>query len=303
MEISVVICTRDRPDRLAGALDSCCRQTVKPVQIIVIDDGDLAQEFIEHRQKNIRDFGIEFLYYHKPLYRRGLTISRNIGWRMARGEIIQFLDDDAELDENCLAVLGKVFAADANRQIAAVDFRIIEETRSQAGRRLIEYCYRMAGLWRLGRRFIPSRHLKVDFLQGGSLAVPKAVLEKINGFDETLTGYALGEDKEISFRLAGQGIITRINAPGVRHFSDPAGRIDSFQFGYETSFNYLYINSKKGPLGLGEALLLVYNLGMLLATEGLFALVGNRKFHRDQIAGLLKGIWIFIRTSWHTKPE
>lgn len=303
MEISIIICTRNRPDRLAGALDSCCRQTIKPAQIILVDDGDLIPEFIDYWQKTVHESGIQFLYHHKSPDLRGLTISRNIGWRMARGEIIQFLDDDAELDENCLAALDKFFLADVNHQIAAVDFRIIEETRSQPGRRVIECCYQMAGLWRLGRRFIPSRHLKVDFLQGGSLAVPKAVLEQINGFDEFLTGYALGEDKEISFRLARQGIIARIASPGVLHHSDPTGRIDPRQFGYETSFNYLYINNKKGPLGLGEVLLLVYNLGILLATETLFAVIGNRKFHRDQIFGIMKGIWVFILTSWHNKPE
>ncbi len=305
MDISIVICTRNREQSLERAIASCLKQSIAPREIIVVDDGALNDEFVSRQHNLAEKNGIKFRYIRKDENARGLTKSRNIGWRLATGEIVQFIDDDAELPEGALKLVEEVFSYDNQHQLVAVDFPIDEQSRSRAGRRIIERCYEIAGLWSLGRRFrrhyqLPKSlkeisHLQpVRFLQGGSMAIRKEALEKVGGFDENLGESAMGEDKDISIRLDKVGYIARITSLAVIHHSEPAGRVNGFQLGYETTFNYLYINSKAGELAVGEMLLIGYNLAILLATEIVFAFAGNTRFHLNQIVGLLAGVYRFI---------
>lgn len=314
MDITVVICTYNRPERLAGALESCLKQLTLPREIVIVDDGELDPDFITQWKTRTAKKGVELVYFNKPADRRGLTISRNIGWRLSKGRIIQYLDDDAELLPNALDQVIKVFEADTTKQLTGVDLPIIEQARENRGRRIIDTCYRLAGLWAGGRRFIPYTRLtgklasmnqleKIRFMQGGSMAIRRECLDQIGGFDETLTGSAMGEDKEISIRLSKNGILARITQTGVIHHTDPAARPDAKRLGIETSCNYLYINNKQGPLGVGEWLLIGYNLAMLLTTEVLFIFLGDRRRHLDQIKGLLLGVWKFAESIWRNNKQ
>ncbi len=306
MKISVVICTCNRPERLKGAINSCLSQSVLPKEIIIVDDS---QESIEqHIGKYIqraRECGIEIRYIRKDRKNRGLTKSRNIGWRIAQGEIIQFLDDDAELPKQGLEFVCDVFEKDEKNELVAVDFPIDEQAMEKAGRRLIEFCYRLAGLWKAGIRFNRNNGLpeglknlpyleKLRFLQGGSMAIRKYALEHIGGFDENLGISCVGEDKDVSIRLSQIGFLGRIITMSVKHYSDSAGRVDGFKYGCETGFNYLYINCKVGQLGVGERLLIGYNVVILILTEILFACIGSRAFHISQIKGILFGVYRFF---------
>jgi len=305
-----VICTCNRPDRLRKAVESCLCQTRKPVEVIVVDDAELGKDLIGEMNEKARCAGVRFVYHRKNTEERGLTISRNIGWRMARGEIIQFIDDDAELGADCLSWVKRIFSADVNQEVAGIDFQVAEAARSRLGRRWIERCYQAAGLWQVGLRFTPLRAIPspllnflsdiqpVRYLQGNCMAIRKTKLAQIGGFDEYLADYAAGEDRDISLRLGKVGTLIRITGEKVVHHSDPGGRIDPWRMGFETCFNYLYINKKNGPFGVGELLLIVYNLSLLFITEGVFALLGNRKFHITQIRGMLAGVRTFAGAIW-----
>jgi GT2 family glycosyltransferase len=307
MDITVVICTYNRPERLAGALASCLEQETLPCRIVLVDDGDLTGDFVVFWSGLASEKGVELEYFHKPADCRGLTISRNIGLRLAVGEIVQFLDDDAELPSDGLTKVSAVFEADKTKRIAGVDLPIIEQARKNRGRRVIDACYRFGGLWTLGRRFVGRSQQGgrlawfddleiVRFLQGGSMAIRREYLERVGGFDETLTGSAMGEDKEISIKLAKIGLLARIARTGVIHHSEPGSRPDAKRLGFETLYNYLCINTKQGPLGVGEWLLIIYNLAMLLMTEVLFIVLGDRRQHCGQITGMLSGIRKFAET-------
>jgi GT2 family glycosyltransferase len=307
MDITIVICTYNRPERLAKALESCLSQQMLPRQIVIVDDGDLSMDFVVTWNGRASEKGVELEYFAKPQDRRGLTISRNIGVRLAKGQIVQFLDDDAELPPEALSRVNAVFEADTDHQLAAVDLPIVERAREHRGRRVIDLCYQLAGLWTGGRRYYKTQRLTgklasfkdlkvIRFMQGGSMAIRRECLEQIGGFDENLTGSAMGEDKDISIRLAKIGILGRIGQTNVIHHSEPAGRVDAKRLGSETSYNYLYINRKQGPWGLGEWFLIGFNLIVLLMTEMLFALLGDHRRHLDQIKGMVSGIRKFAET-------
>jgi glycosyltransferase involved in cell wall biosynthesis len=87
--VSVVIPTYNRADLVVRALESVVRQTLPPLEILVVDDGStdgtaerIAGKFPEVevvRQDN-----------------RGVSAARNAGIRQARGEWIALLDSDDE---------------------------------------------------------------------------------------------------------------------------------------------------------------------------------------------------------------
>lgn len=90
--VSVVIPTYNRAHVLPRALESLFRQTYKPHEIIVVDDGstdDTCRLMAEISQKhsNIRYVRLE---------KGGAQVARNRGIRQATGDWITFLDSDDE---------------------------------------------------------------------------------------------------------------------------------------------------------------------------------------------------------------
>jgi glycosyltransferase involved in cell wall biosynthesis len=92
--VTVVITTRDRPDRLPRAVASALGQTHPAVEAIVVDDGSSppARTPADPRLRTIR--------LDPP---QGACRARNAGLAAARGAWITFLDDDDELPRGAVA--------------------------------------------------------------------------------------------------------------------------------------------------------------------------------------------------------
>src|SRR6516162_8840309 len=87
--VSLVICTRDRPQELARCLASLADQTTSPTEIIVVDNAS--------RDKRSREAAIAAKATYVREDRPGLDYARNAGIRAANGEIVVFTDDDVRL--------------------------------------------------------------------------------------------------------------------------------------------------------------------------------------------------------------
>ena len=88
-DLSVVICTRDRPRELHRCLGALRAQHAAPLEIVVVDNS--AQR---SAQATCEAFP-EVRYVHEP--RPGLSIARNAGIAASRGSLIAFTDDDVEV--------------------------------------------------------------------------------------------------------------------------------------------------------------------------------------------------------------
>ena len=114
--VSIVIPTLDRYPYLRKLLSQLRNQTVKPIEILVIDqtanerrDRTIASEFA--------DLPLQVFYRDQP----GQCSSRNAALQIASGEYILFLDDDSEVPENLIENHLKslqVFRADASSGVA-----------------------------------------------------------------------------------------------------------------------------------------------------------------------------------------
>jgi glycosyltransferase involved in cell wall biosynthesis len=92
MKSSVIIPTCNRPRELKRCLKSILEQTHLPDEIVVIDDGGL-KDMPYRTDFEQRDIQCKF----KNKSQKGLTRSRNLGIKIASGDIVMFLDDDVVL--------------------------------------------------------------------------------------------------------------------------------------------------------------------------------------------------------------
>ncbi|MGH3067196.1 MAG: glycosyltransferase [Streptosporangiaceae bacterium] len=104
--ISVVICTRDRPEQLASCLRSVGQQEYPRFEVLVIDNAPSTDKV-----RALAGAGLDRVplrYVREP--RPGLSWARNAGAAAAAGEIIAYLDDDEEPDRHWLAGLAAGFS-------------------------------------------------------------------------------------------------------------------------------------------------------------------------------------------------
>jgi glycosyltransferase involved in cell wall biosynthesis len=107
-DVTVVVCTRDRPRELERCLASLSAQRYPQFEILVVDNG--ATDGIADL---CRVRGVACIREPQP----GLTRARNLAARAARGDIVAYIDDDAVAEPDWLAALVRPFA---DRCVAAV---------------------------------------------------------------------------------------------------------------------------------------------------------------------------------------
>ncbi|MDD3333905.1 MAG: glycosyltransferase family A protein [Eubacteriales bacterium] len=91
--VSVVIPTYGRSaELLSRAVNSALQQDYEPLEVLVVDDNPLQNQYSE----GIRQYyqGMERVHYYKTFGNGGACAARNWGIANAQGEIIGFLDDD-----------------------------------------------------------------------------------------------------------------------------------------------------------------------------------------------------------------
>jgi glucosyl-dolichyl phosphate glucuronosyltransferase len=101
LSVSVIICayTGERWDQLLGAIRSVQAQTMKAMEIIVVVDHEV--ELLD-RLRTAVGSDVTVLENRE---RRGLSGARNTGTAVACGDLVAFLDDDAEAAPDWLEVL------------------------------------------------------------------------------------------------------------------------------------------------------------------------------------------------------
>ena len=106
-QVSVCICTRNRPQELKNALNSIERSTYPVYEVIVSDDSTNpeTQVLVESSFPKVK---------YLPGPRRGLGANRNNALKAVTGSHVLFIDDDVVLGETFLETI--FTALDANTQ-------------------------------------------------------------------------------------------------------------------------------------------------------------------------------------------
>jgi glycosyltransferase involved in cell wall biosynthesis/GT2 family glycosyltransferase len=102
--VSVVICTRNRPDSVRTTIHSIlgCRYPAERLEVIVVDNASEADAAVSIAEGEF-DTEAEIRVVQEP--EPGLSNARNTGLDNAAGEIVIFADDDVEVDRDWIATL------------------------------------------------------------------------------------------------------------------------------------------------------------------------------------------------------
>ena len=100
LNVSVIIPSLERPFFLKKILNQLCFQTVKPFEILVVNHA--SDRKIRIYTNIVRTFKSKAKV--KQILNRSPSLARsyNLGMRLAKGDIILFLDDDLILDHNLI---------------------------------------------------------------------------------------------------------------------------------------------------------------------------------------------------------
>jgi len=202
--LSVIICTRDRPEALERCLTALVAQISPAGQIVVVDNST-------HRSAeavSARFSGVD--YVHEP--RPGLSIARNAGVRASRGTLIAFTDDDVQPSPSWTMELVRTFSSAAVDAVTGLVLPARLDTPAQC-----HFQFKMGGFGSacvpliFDRRFLEET--KATGAQvwrigaGANMAFRRSVFDRVGLFDERLGAGASGcsEDSELWYRLIAAG--------------------------------------------------------------------------------------------------
>jgi glycosyltransferase involved in cell wall biosynthesis len=230
IDFSVIIPTFHRPRELIEAISSVLRQHDSTVEIFVIDDSP--EGTAEEAVRGLQDSRI--VYLRNPNPTGGVpSVVRNIGWPMANGAFVHFLDDDDIVAEGYYAAVKATFAA--NPAIGLV-FGRIEPFGSGPAAQLdrerkyfAEAARKSAASNRFGSRFAFAGRMLFHnaLLVCSSSVIRRECVARINGFDPSIR---LMEDADFHARamrecgavfLDRTAFHYRVGSPSLMHSPNP----------------------------------------------------------------------------------
>jgi GT2 family glycosyltransferase len=201
LKTSVVIATKGRPESLIAAVHSIGIQTIAADEIVIIDQTPKPLEIRLLNEVLCEVLSPPRLVYYWDSAIGGLTQARNIGVRKSVGDIIIFIDDDVVLGSDFLASLLPLFD---DTYVAGATGNMIDPEASKRWLRNIFFRYFYVGPFHEDRNEFslrpPSAPCFTNSLPGCVSAYRRAVFDAYQ-FDENLTGPAIGEDLDFSYRV------------------------------------------------------------------------------------------------------
>ncbi|HEY9357577.1 MAG TPA: glycosyltransferase [Arthrobacter sp.] len=103
--ITVVVCTRDRPELLRGSLTAICRLDYPNFDVLIVDNAPRTAKTANMVSREFDDPRIRLITEPSP----GLSRARNAALRHAQGDIVAYTDDDVVVDEAWLREIAAGF--------------------------------------------------------------------------------------------------------------------------------------------------------------------------------------------------
>jgi len=213
MKVSVIIPTFNRFKLISRAIDSVLSQTIKPFEIIVVDDGssDNTSTFIKNNYKSVK------LIKQNNL---GVSKARNVGIKNSSGNWIALLDSDDEWKNNKLEVQIKSLSeydyysvCHTNEIWIRNGIRVNQKKRHQKyGGDIFDKCLDIC-------RISPS-----------SIIFKKNIINEVGWFDE---GLSICEDYDLWLRITANYKILFIDEPLINKYGGHSDQLSKSVKGIE----------------------------------------------------------------------
>lgn len=216
-DVSVIVCTRDRPEALARCLDALAALDPAPGEVVVVDNAPTtdATRDVAARRPSVR-------YVVEP--QPGLDHARNAGVAAAGGAILAFTDDDVEVPREWL---GRLAACFAEPDVTAATGLVLPAELETDAQLVFERYFGGLDRGHAVRRFDAAwfaRHRRAgapvwQIGAGANMAFRRAAVLAAGGFDERLDAGAAGcsGDSELWYRLLAAGGVCVYTPAAVVH--------------------------------------------------------------------------------------
>lgn len=199
-EVSVVLSTYNRADRLPAAVDALLNQIGDvPYEVIVVDNNS-SDDTAEVVRRIAADAGNRVRYAFEP--RQGLSHGRNTGIALARSPIIAFTDDDVRVSSDWIVQLRRAF--DAHPDAGYVGGRVLPSWLSSPPAWLTTAHWAPLALQDYGPDPLVSGRERAVCLVGANLAFRKRVFDRVGFFTASLgrvkEGIGSTEDHDMQLR-------------------------------------------------------------------------------------------------------
>ena len=178
--ISAIICTHNRDDYLGAAIDSLLAQDLADYEVIVVDNAstDTTKAVVEARLPEPR---LHYVYESTL----GLSVARNAGAKAAQGDILAYLDDDAEASSGWLSALAHIYEMDEKVAIAGGKVTLIWPPGRTAPNWLSTNMSGSLGAYDLGNEIVYINQPGLT-PRGLNYSIRADFLAQIGGFDPNL---------------------------------------------------------------------------------------------------------------------
>lgn len=290
MNISVVIPTYNREKTIKDTLQSVLKQTVMPMEIIVVDDcsTDSTVKIVKSIRKENRLVRLICLKENQ-----GAQAARNCGIKVAKGDWIAFLDSDDDWLENKLEIQQEAVEKNPNYDVYYGDYYVKQNNR-------IHYrCCKMRGKDGIFTHDILFGS-KVLF-QG--MLVRKEALKGIGYLDKNVPAY---QEWDTNIRLSLRYKYYYINKPlFIYNIHDGETISKDLRRGIR-GFQYVVMNNRTFFLeGYGMKSILFYCNGMYvrckkckelkqyyyLYMKNFLQFISSNDFLEDKFIGIAKKAW------------
>ena len=195
MDVSLIICTRDRCRKLARHLESLRLITFeRNWEIVVVDNGSVDEtDFVVREFIGTAPAPVSFAFEPKP----GKSNALNRALGISRGKIIVFTDDDCYPARDFLR---RVWSAFEDSSVGYITGRILLHDPEDAPETINES---------ITPRIFPGRHyLRPGTVMGANMAFRRQVLIDIGGFDPLFgpgAPFKSTEDLDLGSRASAKG--------------------------------------------------------------------------------------------------
>lgn len=248
MKFDVIIPTYKREDDLSMLLDSIFSQSQLPTEVIVVDDAEISDEFLQTAENDMEESGIVFTYHQKQhdMHPRGSSTSRNLGMKMANHDICFVLDDDLILDSDFFEKIMNVWEEGNTDDLIGVS-GVIKNNRRRG--KLERFYTKIFGLssnisWDVNDVGFQdwddwiSKREKGYYIHGGVCSYKKELVQSIGGFTARSGGRDALEDADFCLRAKQVGYHFIIEPKAkVIHNHSPSGREGSLLSGFKEGYN------------------------------------------------------------------
>jgi glycosyltransferase involved in cell wall biosynthesis len=230
--VSVIIPTKNRPQCLDAIVGKLLAQTVRPQQLIIVDqsESDQSRRLVEARYASMPPRAqdhVRLCYLHDR-HIPGAAVARNRGMEVADGDVWLFVDDDMGLELEFVKEILTVYARFAS--VDGVSGIITNYSQPRFEARLWAAIFlrgpfrdeRQSIYWN-ANRLRKSNPIRVTKFGSGLMSFRASVVRN-HRFHGALRGLPPGEDVDFCARLGPN--VTLVMAPRARttHDQSPIGR-------------------------------------------------------------------------------